>query len=280
MPEAGTPASDTVRDAVPAGSLRHLAVLFSGSPDRPLLEAVYAYDAELRRIVQRSSHEAAHARLQWWRGELDRLAGGCPSHPRAKALLPLRGRRGLDLALLHEMLVAADLDLVRLTYQSWQELDAYLFRSAGAPQTLIATVLAGERGLAPAEREFARRLGAAVRQERMLRDLPQDLARGRLYAPLQALDAAGLDPLSFGRVPDTAGAAFVTDWRERVRRELDSLPGLLADPAHRQAQRHGLVLAELHGRRLRNAHGPAGSPRDLGPLARLWTAWRTAVRHG
>ena len=281
MAEAGTPAADRVRDAVPAGSLRHLAVLFSGSPERPLLEAIYAYDAELRRIVHFSSHEAAHARLQWWRGELDRLAGGRPSHPLAQALLPLRGRRDLDLDLFHEMLVAADLDLARLTYLSWQELDAYLFRSAGAPQTLIAAVLAGERGLAPAEREFARRLGAAVRQERMLRDLSRDVARGRLYAPLQALEAAGLDPQSFGREPPgPAGAAFIADWRDRVRRELDGLPALLGDAAQRQAQRHGLVLAELHGRRLRRGYGAAASPRDLGPLTRLWTAWRTAVRHG
>ena len=279
MPEPGAPAADRVRDAVPAGSLRHLAVLFSGSAERPLLEAIYAYDAELQRIVQGSSHEAAHARLQWWRGELDRLAGGRPDHPLARTLLPLRGRRDVDLGLLHEMLVAADLDLARLTYLSWQELDAYLFRSSGAPQTLIAAVLAGERDLSPAEREFARRLGAAVRQARMLRDFPRDVAHGRLYAPLQALEAAGIDPQSFGRSPDPAGAAFVTDWRQRVRREFDALPALLADAAHRQAQRHGLVLAELHGRRLRRGDGPAGSRRDLGPLARLWTAWRTAVRH-
>lgn len=280
MPDAATPTADQVREAVPAGSLRHLAVLFSGSSERPLLEAIYAYDAELRRIVHGSSHEAAHARLQWWRSELDRLAGGRPSHPLARALLPLRGRGETDLTLLHEMLVAADLDLARLTYLSWQELDAYLFRSAGAPQTLIAAVLAGERALAPAEREFARRLGAAVRQERMLREIASDVARGRLYAPLQPLESAGVEPQSFGRSDDVAGAAFIADWQARVRREIDALPTLLSEAEHRRAQRHGLVLAELHARRMRRWPGPGGSPRDLGPLTRLWTAWRTAVRLG
>src|SRR5690606_30570381 len=145
----------TVPDGVAPGSLRHFAVLFSGSPDKPLIEAVYAFEAEMRRIVAGASHEAAHAKLQWWRGEIDRLAAGRPSHPVASALLPLRGRRDVDLTLLHEMLVAADLDLARMTYSTWQELDAYLFRSAGIVQTLIAALLAGERGLAPAEREFA-----------------------------------------------------------------------------------------------------------------------------
>jgi len=81
----------TMPDGVAPGSLRHFAVLFSGSPDKPLIEAVYAFEAEVRRIVASASHDAAHARLQWWRGELDRLVAGRPSHPIAQALLPLRG---------------------------------------------------------------------------------------------------------------------------------------------------------------------------------------------
>ena len=272
-------------EGVAPGSLRHFAVLFSGSPEKPLIEAVYAFEAELRRIVDASSHEAAHARLQWWRGELDRLAAGRTSHPLTGALLPLRGRRDVDLTLLHEMLVAADLDLARMTYSTWQELDAYLFRSAGIAQTLIAAMLAGERGLAPAEREFARRLGAALRQGEMMFDLDRDLARGRLYAPTTALEAAGIDPEAFVRNWRTATAStFIAGWQDRVRSELESLPAILAEPALRGAQCHGLVLAALHARWLerRSALGAArdGAPPELGPLTRLWTAWRTALRHG
>jgi phytoene synthase len=268
--------------AAPIGSLRQLAALFSGSPERGLLEAIYAFESELRRIIASTAHEAAHARLQWWRGELDRLAAGQPSHPLAQALLPLRGRRDVDLALLHEMLVAADLDLARLTYLTWQELDAYLFRSAGAMQTLLAATLTGERGLTDAEREFARRLGAAVRQTEMLFELDRDLARGRLYAPLQVLEAAGIEPQTL-----TTGAAaepfndFRADWRARVRSELEALPSVLHDPGLRAAQRHGLVLATLHLRWLERLPVAltTGQRPDLPPLSRLWTAWRTALRH-
>jgi len=274
MPDGATP-----------GSLRHFAVLFSGSAEKPLIEAVYAFEAEVRRILAANSHEAAHARLQWWRGEIDRLAGGRPSHPLARSLLPLRGRSDVDLTLLHEMLVAADLDLARMTYSTWQELDAYLFRSAGITQTLIAAVLAGERGLAPAEREFARRLGAGVRQGEMLFGLDRDLARGHLYAPTAALEAVGIDPQAFARDKRTATASnFIAEWQARVCSELRSLPAILAEHAMRGAQRHGLVLAALHARWLETrsaASTPAGEPRpELGPFTRLWTAWRTALRHG
>jgi phytoene synthase len=281
----GAPVTGRVREGVAPGSLRYLAVLFSGSPERPLLEAVYAFEAELRRITASASHEAAHARLQWWRGELDRLAAGRPSHPLATALLPLNGRRDVGPALLHEMLVAADLDLAGLTYLSWQELDAYLFRSAGAAQTLLAAILAGDRGLSPTEREFARRLGAAVRQSEMLFELGRDMARGRLYAPLQALESAGIDPTALAGDStywrSDASAAFITAWRDRIQSELQALPALLEEPGRRAAQRHGLVLAALHGRWLHCLPDTPGVQRqltELGQISRLWTAWRTAMR--
>jgi phytoene synthase len=282
--DAPDPTADRVRESVQPGSLRFLAALFSGSTQRSSLEAVYAFEAEVRRIVASASHDAAHARLQWWRGELDRLAAGRPSHPLAQALLPLRGRRDVDLGLLHEMLVAADLDLARMTYVSWQELDAYLFRSAGASQTLIAATLAGDRGLTQAEREFARRLGATVRQTEMLFNLERDRACGRVYAPLRALESASIDPSTFQRSSsDPAATAFVAGWQARLRRELESLPDILGEPSLRSTQRHGLVLAALHARWLDRLPAPvatAGQGTELGPLTRLWTAWRAALRHG
>jgi len=277
-------AADRIRGGVPAGSPRHFAALFSGSAERAHIDALYAFEAELRRVISVNSHEAAHARLQWWRGELDRLVAGRPSHPLAQALLPLRGRRDVDLALLHEMLVAADLDLARMTYRTWVELDAYLFRASGALQSLIAAVLAGERGLAPEERDFARRLGAASRQAEMLFDLDSDLVRGRMYAPTEALEAAGIEPTAFAREwRAEAARSFVTAWHLRVKRELAALPAVLGEASLRGAQRHGLVLAALHARWLDDwamrAAPRAARRHEPGPLNQLWTAWRTALRH-
>jgi hypothetical protein len=71
-------------------------------------------------------------------------------------------------------------------------------------------------------------------------------------------------------------------WRSRVAHSLASLPGLLPDKSRRAAQRPGLVLAALHQQLLKEtARVPidAGFRADVGPLARLWTAWRTAVRN-
>lgn len=283
---AGTDAAwqEALARGLPPGSRRHLAVLFAGSPSRTALGALYAYEAELRRIVASESHEAAHARLQWWRGELDRLAGARPSHPITRALLASGTDWRAEAGLLHEVLVAADLDLARFTYRTWSELEAYCFRAGGALQTLIAATLAGVRALSAQEREFARRLGSALRQAEMLLRLPLDVGSGHCYAPLDVLEGLGIEPASLGRGEPAAPARrFLDDWQARVRGELLALPALLETAAERGAQRHGLVLAALHARSLERpaAAGPLRPRRlDLDSLDRLWTAWRTAVRHG
>jgi 15-cis-phytoene synthase len=267
----------------PPGSLRFFAVLFAPPAARPVLEALYGFDAEVRRSVEASSHDVAHTRLQWWRGEIDRLVAGRPSHPIAIALLPLRASGHADLALLHETLVAADLDLARLTYRTHDELDAYCYRASGALQTLAAAAVAGERALVEPERRFARQLGSAQRQAEMIRNFRHDLRRGRLYLPLDAIEAAGLDPLALERAPlQPAVEDLLAAWRARVAQALRTLPAALPDPSLRAAQRHGLVLAALHEQRLeRTGRAPVASNDrvDVGPLKRLWTAWRTALRH-
>jgi phytoene synthase len=237
----------TSEPGAPPGSLRYFAVLFAPPAVRPMLDALYGFEAEIRATVDTVSHEAAHARLQWWRAEIDRLVAGRATHPHAIALQPLRAIRNVDLSLLHEALVGADLDLARLTYRNWQELEAYCYRAAGALQTVAAAALAGDRTLSEAERVFAPQLGSAVRQAEMIRDLRRDLRNGRLYMPTEVFEAARLDPTSLqGTAPSAVIDPLLGSWRLRVRGTLESLPGMLPDRVCRSAQRSGLVLGALH----------------------------------
>lgn len=264
----------------PPGSLRYFSVLFAPSRSRPLLDTLYAFEAEMRGLLHASSHEAAHARLQWWRGEVDRLAAGRPQHPVTTALLSLRDCASGDVSLLHEMLTAADLDLARMTYGSWQELEAYCFRATGSLQTLATAALAGSTPPSPAAQEFARRLGSALRQTEMLCDMANDLARGRIYAPLDVLAAAGIEPAHVQSGGTAPLQQVVADWRRRVEQSFAQLPDGL-DPAEQRMLRPALVLAALHQRLLGRLRRPDSSTgrAEVPPWSRLWTAWRTAVRY-
>jgi phytoene synthase len=272
---------DVLQRGTPPGSLRHYAVTYAPERARPVLSALYAYEAEIAETVWSSSHEVAHARVQWWRGEVDRLIGGQPQHPITRALRSLRELLGERLSLLHEPLVAADIDLARMTFVNSTELEAYCFRACGSLQTLAAYASSGDAVLSEAEREFARRLGSAIRRTELLRDLRGHLAAGRLPVPLDVLAGAGIDPPAPRPVTITpAFGAVLEATREALRRDFDEMARGL-DRTSRARQRHGIVLAALHGRLLQQIeHGPELARRraEVPGWTKLWTAWRAALK--
>lgn len=272
---------DPLRRGTPPGSLRQFAVMYAPAHARPLLEALYAYEAEIADTTRAASHDVAHTRLAWWRDEVDRLLRAEPRHPVTLALLPLRDRAGDELALLHEPLVAAEIDLARLTLNDARELERYCFRATGSLQTLAAMASLDTGTLSDAERTFARRLGVAVRRTEHLRDLRADLGSGRLRIPLDALTPIGVDPgqVRADAVPPALEHLLHTT-RDELQRELAAV-GSPLDRESRTRQRQGLVLAALHRKLLKQIrHGPAlaRTRAEVPPWTRLWTAWRTAVR--
>lgn len=272
---------DPLRHGTPPGSLRQFAVTYAPLHARPLLEALYAYEAGISDIAHRSSHEVAHTRIAWWREEVDRLLAGEPRHPVTRALLPMRERAREELALLHEPLLAAEIDLARLTLDDARELERYCFRATGSLQTLAAIASVDSGPLHDTERTFARRLGTAVRRTEHLRDLRVDLASGRLRIPLDALASIGVDPqqLRADSVPPEL-QRWLEATRAELQQELASLVDLL-DRDARARQRQGLVLAALHRQLLAQIrHGAelARTRAEVPPWTRLWTAWRTALR--
>jgi phytoene synthase len=269
---------DYAAQAAAPASPRAYALLFSSSERRGALTALYAIDAEIDSASSpRLEHGVAHAKLAWWRAEVDRLRGGRPEHPTSKALHASAGNVP-DYALLHERLAAADLRLASFAPRSDAELDALLYRSHGALQQLAAQVLAGRRDVVLDD--FGAKLGRGIGLVESVRDARQDAADGRLRVPRDALEQAGVAPDALAGPTPAAAAAPLRALAERARGTLvdarNSLP-----PVERRAQSHGLVLARLHERTLDALAAVAydvSEPRGVHPLRQLWTAWRTA-RH-
>ena len=272
---------DPLQRGTPPGSLRYFAVLYAPEPARPLLAALYAFEAEIRDTIRATSHDVSHTRLQWWRGEVDRLLAGRPEHPVTRGLLPLREAGG-DVSVLHEVLVAADIDMARIALNDADEVAALAFRSSGSVQSLAAAASSRPRVASAAELDFARRLGAAIAGVESLRDLRHDVAAGRLRLPLDELEQAGVDPARLLDDPAPTGLAGVLQReKQRLQRQLTSLDSLL-NRNERTAQRQGLVLAALHARLLDlidTTRGTARTRAEVSPWSKFWTAWRTAVRH-
>ncbi|MFL5352870.1 phytoene/squalene synthase family protein [Archangium sp.] len=102
---------------------------------------------------------------------------------------------------MQDLISGMEMDLTKRRYASWAELDLYCYRVAGVVGLMMAPMLgcSEEWALGPAAD-----LGRAMQLTNILRDVKEDLDRGRVYLPLDELAAFGLtvDDLRAGVVDD------------------------------------------------------------------------------
>ncbi|MBB6091930.1 phytoene synthase [Povalibacter uvarum] len=266
-----------VNKAAPAGSMRYFSLLYTPPEHREIVTALYVIDAEIRESAQSPNHDVAHTRLQWWRQEIDRLVNRNAQHPATRILGAVDRVDRKAFARLHELIVAADMDLARMTFLNLRELRAYSSRSGGTIQELIAEVLAPAE-LSKEDRTLANRLGAGIRQAEMLRDTRQDAYDGRLYLPLDLLEEASvhIEDLRAREVSPVVRGVLVK-FREAIAPDLDVPAG-----AGKAYLRPPIVLAALHRRLLDRIaaldYDVATQRVELGAIEKPWTAWRAARR--
>jgi phytoene synthase len=80
-------------------------------------------------------------------------------------------------------------DLAGPRIETEEDLDAYAYRVAGTVGRLMAALLGAEGADADAA---ARALGIAMQRTNIIRDVDEDLARGRIYLPAETLAAHGI----------------------------------------------------------------------------------------
>jgi phytoene synthase len=131
-----------------------------------------------------SSRRAA---VEFWRDELARCYdGAAPLTPQGQRLQPFVGRLDLPRECFDDLIdgIAMDLDTTR--YRTFADLLEYCRRVASAVGLVCIKIFGCQ---SEAAREYAVNLGIALQLTNILRDIPDDLANGRLYLPLDDLAA-------------------------------------------------------------------------------------------
>jgi phytoene synthase len=152
------------------------------------LETLYAFCRRADDIADAEGHEQTdrYAALEAWRAAFrDPGLRGLPDNWRDLIL-----RRGLDRSLLRDLLDGTATDLaapVRMATRA--DLDLYCHRVAGTVGQLCLPIFGADPERAAA---YAETLGRALQYTNILRDTKSDLARGRVYYPLDELSAAGV----------------------------------------------------------------------------------------
>lgn len=275
-----TPDAYCQQKAASSGSSFYYAFLFLPPERRRAITAVYAFCREVDDVVDEASDPSvAAAKLAWWRGELDALFRGQPSHPVTRALQPfIAGPYGITRERLQAVLDGMEMDLRQNRYLDYASLQRYAHLVAGVVGEMSASIFGYRQ---PATLEYAARLGLALQLINIVRDVGDDARRGRLYLPLDELQRFGV------KAADLLNARYVDGFVPLMRFQADRARAVYREalallPAEdRKSQRTGLIMGSIYATLLdevERANFQVLHQRiALTPLRKLWIAWKTWV---
>ena len=177
--------------------------------------------------------------VAFWRAELARCYdGGTPQTSQGRGLQPFIRRLDLPRQAFEDVIDGVAMDLDTFRYQTFDDLFEYCRRVASAVG-LICIRLFGCRN--PRAADYALNLGVALQLTNILRDIPDDLARGRVYLPLDDLAANGctVEDLAAGEVSERVAKLMAFECaraHDFYRRAVDARP---------DEDRRRLVAAEI-----------------------------------
>jgi len=214
------------------------------------------------------------------------LRGGPCDDPVLPAVLHTVRAFGLEEAEVRRFLDAMASDLVDDGYESYEDLLGYMEGSAAAVGLLLLPVL--EPADPVRAREHARQLGFAFQLTNFIRDVGEDLARGRVYLPVADLARFGVDrsDLAAGRAGPAVRELLAFEVA-RARAHYDAAaPGIeLLAPSSRPCVRtafalYGGILDEVEraGYQVLDRRVQVPRRRRLALAGRNWAAARRAAR--
>ena len=156
-----------------------------GPEKRDAIGAVWDFCRAVDDAVDEARDGNPASALAEWREELKRLyEGGLPVTPQGRHLLPHARRFQLPRSAFEDLIDGVAMDLEQRRYETFEALRQYCLKVASAVG-LVCVEIFGYRDLQ--SRDYAVNLGIALQLTNIIRDVPADLGRGRLYIPLEDL---------------------------------------------------------------------------------------------
>jgi phytoene synthase len=214
------------------GKTFFLATVLLPPAKRPYVHALYGFARHVDDLVDDMSPTLWAAeraeRLQFWSTDfLADLDWGQTSDPVSRAVIDTVRRWQIPTSYFADFLDAMRMDLTVSSYATYAELERYMWGSAAVIGLQLLPIL-GRSG--PDVRwdvleSHAIALGRAFQLTNFIRDVGEDLRRGRVYLPEESLHRFGVDRdrLARGRVDESI--------RNLLAWEIERARGLYADAA-------------------------------------------------
>jgi 15-cis-phytoene synthase len=172
------------------------------------------------------------------------LATGASDDPVLKAVVHAVRTWSIDAECFRRFLRSMTMDLTVPTYETWADLLVYMDGSAAVIGEMMLPIL---EPTSPDAVTHARDLGNGFQLTNFLRDVDEDLERGRVYIPQEDLRRFGADPVA-ERARVAAGAGVSPEWVALMRFEIER-----CDELYRSADLGVAMLPEREGRCIRSA---------------------------
>jgi phytoene synthase len=171
------------------GRTYYLATMLLPPAKRPFVHALYGYARYADDFVDSLEAPDPDRLLHWGADFLAALRSGSSSDPVAAATVHTVHRWGIPLEHFDAFLRSMRMDITVTGYATYADLMDYVHGSAAVIGLQMMPIL---EPLTEEAIEPARRLGEAFQLTNFIRDVGEDLQRGRVYLPQEDLDAAGV----------------------------------------------------------------------------------------
>jgi phytoene synthase len=176
------------------GKTYYLATLLLPKSKRPYVHALYGFARYADEIVDDLAStltvdEKAKALSTWGAKILNDLASGRSDDAVGRALIDTVNRFHIPHAHFEAFLHSMTMDLTVTEYQTYEDLLEYVYGSAAVIGLEMVPVLGV---LEEGAYECAKKLGIAFQLANFIRDVGEDLDRGRIYLPIDELAQCGV----------------------------------------------------------------------------------------
>jgi phytoene synthase len=171
----------------------YFATAFLPAEKRAAVRALYAFCRTSDDLVDMSSSDERAARLDRWRHEA-RLPAASQQHPALLAFAWARERYDIPHQYADELLDGCAMDLRIARYETWDDLRKYCYLVASTVGLMSMHIIGACDGTTKTLEEaktFAIDLGVALQLTNILRDVGDDLRRGRVYLPQEDMHRFG-----------------------------------------------------------------------------------------
>jgi phytoene synthase len=212
------------------GKTYYLATLLLPPEKRPFVHALYGFARYADEIVDDlnstlSDDEKAVELSTWGSQVLADIKSGASHDHIGRALVDTVNRFDIPIAHFEAFMKSMTMDLIVSEYQTFEDLMEYVYGSASVIGLQMVPILGAS---SPEANIAAEKLGTAFQLANFIRDVGEDLDRGRIYLPIEELTSHGVShEMLEARVLTPQIKSALKEQIARVRRlQQEAAPGI------------------------------------------------------